>query len=311
MEEKEKYLNQLLQDENGIKLINEKLALIIEDKDFYKYGLLTQIVDKLIEKGYSKTVLNNFQLILEKALKEETLDVVISVSGTPEGEEKLLENVGKIYSKLDGEEVLDFIDLLNDEKKEEILRKNKYSYDLYENGFIRESTLGGIIKGNLSDFVEEIIKEVSEGKELKKLESGTYNDAIETNGYIIKLGETRDKFEIPYHPNILQPIVRERITDETENDILIVEVQNKVDTKNITEKQREELIQKFKKSKIKCKDILFDNIGILLKPNERILFDGVGGIIDYDDIKEETLSPGEPVIFDTDLIEKEDEFGEK
>lgn len=311
MEEKEKYLNQLLQDENGIKLINEKLALIIEDKDFYKYGLLTQIVDKLIEKGYSKTVLNNFQLILEKALKEENLDVVTSVSETPEGEEKLLENAGKIYSKLDGEEVLDFIDLLNNEKKEEILRKNKYSYDLYENGFIRESTLGGIIKGNLSDFVEEIIKEVSEGKELKKLEPGTYNDAIETNGYIIKLGETRDKFEIPYHPNILQPIVRERITDETGNDILIVEVQNKVDTKNITEKQREELIQKLKKSKIKCKDILFDNIGILLKPNERILFDGVGGIVDYDDIKEETLSPGEPVIFDTDLIEKEEEFGEK
>ena len=311
MEEKERYLNQLLQDENGIKLLDEKLTLIIEDKDFYKYGLLTQIIDKLIEKGYSKTVLNNFQLILDKALKEETLDVVTSVSVITEGEEKLLENVEKIYSKLDGEEVLDFIDLLNDQKKKEIFRKNKYTYDLYKNGYIRESTLGGIIKGDLSDFVEEIIKEVSEGKKIEKLEPGTYNDAIETNGYIIKLGETRDKFEIPYHPNILQPIVRERITDKTGNDILIVEVQNKVDTKNITEKQREELIQKFKNSKIKCKDILFDNIGILLKPNERILFDGVGGIVDHEDIKEETLSPGEPVIFDTDLIEKEDEFGEK
>ena len=83
--------------------------------------------------------------------------------------------------------------------------------------------------------------------------------------------------------------MRERIKDKNGKDILIVEVQNKVDTKNITDLQRKELIEKLSKAKITCRDILYGNIGILLKPNQRALFNGVGGIQDYDDIKEETL----------------------
>ena len=110
---------------------------------------------------------------------------------------------------------------------------------------------------------------------------------------------------MPYHPNILQPIIREKITDNAGNDVLIVEVQDKVDTKNVTKKQRLNLIEKLAKSHIKCRDILEDNIGILLKDNKRRLFNGVGGIIDYEDIQEQTLKPGELVIFDTDMIERE------
>lgn len=305
-EEKEKYLRKLLQDTNGIKILSEKLNIIISDKNFYKYGLLTDILEKLIENGYSNVVLSNLTLILDKALKDETLEIITMVSEIPGGKMALLKNIDIIYLKLEGEEILEFIDLMDDNSQKEIFNKNKFSYYLYRNGFIRASTLGSIIKGDLSDFVEEVIKEVSEGKKLEKLESGTYSDVIETNGYIIKLGETRDKFEIPYHPNILQPLLRERVTDKAGNDILIVEVQNKVDTKSVTEKKRRELMQELKKSKIKCRDILYGNIGILLKPNERRLFNGVGGIIDHKDIPEKTLPPGEPVIFDTDMIEKDD-----
>lgn len=305
--EKEKYIKDLLQTTNGIKILSEKLNIIIQDKDFYKYGLLTQIIEKLIKNGYSEVVLDNFTLILNNALKDETLDIVTMISEIPAGEKELLNNIEFIYSKLDGEELLDFIELLDDNKKDEILKRNEYSYNLYNRGFIRASTLGGIIKGDLSTFIEELIKEVSDGQELKKIEPGTYNDVIETNGYVIKLGETRDKFKIPYHPNILQPLLREKITDKNGNDVLIVEVQNQVDTKNVTEKQREELIQKLAKAKISCRDILYGNIGVLLKPNKRILYDGVGGIIDYKDITEETLeAQGETVIYDTDMIEREE-----
>lgn len=45
---------------------------------------------------------------------------------------------------------------------------------------------------------------------------------------------------------------------------------------------------------------------MLKKPNKRKLFNGVGGIIDNKDIEERTANPGEPVIFDTDMIEKDD-----
>lgn len=303
---KEEYINMLLQSDNGVKVLSEKINILLEDKEFYQYGLLIPIIEKLIESGYEKTVLKHFSLILNKALKDETLEIIENVAKTSDGKHKILENIDNVLLKLDGEEILEFIDLLDDEKKDQILKKNKYTYELYENGYIRASTLGNIIKGDLTIFIEEIIKEVSEGKGLKKLEEGTYSDVIETNGYVIKLGETRDKFEIPYHPNILQPILRERVIDKSGNDVLIVEVQNVVDTKNVTKEQRDELIQKLQKSKIKCRDILHGNIGILLKSNKRKLFNGVGGIIDYSDIKEETLESGQPVIYDTDMIEKED-----
>lgn len=307
---KEKYLNDLLKNNEGIKILNKKFSTIITDKDFYKYGLLTKIIQALIKNGYAQTIFDNFNLILSSSLPDETFDILLLIKSIPNSNQLFSNNIEEIYLKLEGEEILEFIELLDKSKQDEIFKRNEFSYNLYKEGFIRESTLGNIIKGDLSIFIEELIKEVSEGKKLESLEAGTYNDAILTNDYVIKLGETRDKFEIPYHPNILQPLLRERIKDKNGKDILIVEVQNKVDTKNITDSQRKELIKKLSKAQITCRDILYGNIGILLKPNQRALFNGVGGIQDYDDIKEETLQPGEPVIFDTDMIEKNDENNE-
>lgn len=307
MDKKEEYLKELLNNPSGAQILSDKLSQLLDDSEFYKYGLLVPIIEKLIDSGYEDTVISQFPHILKRTLKDEILDIADLLSDVQAGQETLIQNATQVIAKLDGEDIVDFIELLSDEKKKEIFERNEYSYDLYRQDLIRESTLGGIIKGDVSIFVEEIIKEVSEGKELKKIgDEGTYSDAIETNGYVIKLGETRDRFEIPYHPNILQPLLRERISDKEGKDVLIVEVQDKVDTKNVTEEQRQELINKLKKSKIKCKDILYGNIGILQKPNRRRLFDGVGGVTDHDNIKEETLKPGEPVVYDTDMIEYDD-----
>lgn len=307
MDKKEEYLKELLNNPSGAQILSDKLSQLLDDSEFYKYGLLVPIIEKLIDSGYEDTVISQFSHILKRALKDEILDIADLLSDVQAGQETLIQNATQVIAKLDGEDIVGFIELLSDEKKKEIFERNEYSYNLYRQGLIRESTLGGIIKGDVSIFVEEIIKEVSEGKELKKIgDEGTYSDAIETNGYVIKLGETRDRFEIPYHPNILQPLLREKISDKEGKDVLIVEVQDKVDTKNVTEEQRQELINKLKKSKIKCKDILYGNIGILQKPNRRRLFDGVGGVTDHDNIKEETLKPGEPVVYDTDMIEYDD-----
>lgn len=240
---KGKYLNDLLKNNEGIKILNKKFSTIITDKDFYKYGLLTQIIQALIKNGYAQTIFDNFNLILSSSLTDETFDILLLIKSIPNSNQLFSNNIEEIYLKLEGEEILEFIELLDKSKQDEIFKRNEFSYNLYKEGFIRESTLGNIIKGDLSIFIEELIKEVSEGKKLESLEAGTYNDAILTNDYVIKLGETRDKFEIPYHPNILQPLLRERIKDKNGKDILIVEVQNKVDTKNITDLQRKELIK--------------------------------------------------------------------
>ena len=211
---KEKYLNDLLKNNEGIKILNKKFSTIITDKDFYKYGLLTQIIQTLIKNGYTQTIFDNFNLILSSSLTDETFDILLLIKSIPNSNQLFFNNIEEIYLKLEGEEILEFIELLDKSKQDEIFKKNEFSYNLYKEGFIRESTLGNIIKGDLSIFIEELIKEVSEGKKLESLEAGTYNDAILTNDYVIKLGETRDKFEIPYHPNILQPLLRERIKDK-------------------------------------------------------------------------------------------------
>ena len=305
MEEKEAYLRSILNNKDQISILSEKLSRIISDKDFYKYGLLEEIVDKLIECGYGETIINNFLLLIQVSIEDETMHVVNKVALLQGGKDILKTNLQAIYSKLDGEDIPEVIKLLDEEEQKRIKLRNSYAYDLYEKELIGENSLGSIIKSDMSIFVEEVIKEVSEGKNLEKLNSGTFSDVIKSNGYVIKIGQTRDKYQIPYHPNIVQPLLRENVEDEKGNNILVVEVQDEVNTKDVTDKQRKELREKLKKAKIKCADMDGDNVGILIKPNKRRLYNGVGGIIDYNHIKEETLQPGEPVIIDTDMIEIE------
>ena len=155
---KEKYLNDLLKNNEGIKILNKKFSTIITDKDFYKYGLLTQIIQALIKNGYTQTIFDNFNLILSLSLTDETFDILLIIKSIPNSNQLFSNNIEEIYLKLEGEEILEFIELLDKSKQDEIFKRNEFSYNLYKEGFIRESTLGNIIKGDLSIFIEELIK---------------------------------------------------------------------------------------------------------------------------------------------------------
>ena len=305
IEEKEKYLKKLLSSHEGMRILSDRLEDVITDKEFYKLGLLTEIVDMLILNGYGQAILARFPIILKQALRDEVLPIVHSIFRVEGGKEIINKNIKSICNRLDGEDIVEVINLLGDEQKEKIALRNSFAYELYSEGLIGENVLGSIIKADVSIFIEEIIKEVSNGEKLESLNGGSFSDVIQTNGYVIKIGETRDRYEIPYHPNILQPLLRERIVDEDGKSVLVIEVQNLVDVNKVTEKDREKLKKRLEASGIRCTDMDDDNVGILIKPNKRMLYRGVGGIIDYEDIKEETLEPGEPVILDTDMLEKE------
>lgn len=92
-EEKEKHLKKLLKSASGIKILSEKLSLIISDKEFYKYGLLTQIIEVLIKNGYGNVVLDNFSSILNNSLKDEVLEIVTMIAEIPGGEQTLVSNI--------------------------------------------------------------------------------------------------------------------------------------------------------------------------------------------------------------------------
>ena len=52
MDKKEEYLNELLENPSGAQVLSDKLSQLLEDKEFYKYGLLVPIIEKLLSSGY-------------------------------------------------------------------------------------------------------------------------------------------------------------------------------------------------------------------------------------------------------------------
>lgn len=69
MDKKEEYLNELLDNPGGARILSDKLSQLLDDKEFYKYGLLAPIIEKLLSSGYENTVLSQFSHILQRALR--------------------------------------------------------------------------------------------------------------------------------------------------------------------------------------------------------------------------------------------------
>lgn len=308
LEEKVKVIKKILQTEN-INLLIQKLDEIVSDKDFYRFNLLNEILDALrkSEQGQKK-ILDNFLKLLSSSLEEDTLYLLETTAEIPNGKSVIYNNLKQVYKKVDVADIPSIIEMLKDEAQESIYQENSFAYKLRERELIDDDVLGAIIKSRMSDFVKIMLDEISEGKEIKKLTTGTYSTVLETNGYVVKLGETREKFEIPYHPNIIQPLLREEVKDEDGRTTFVAEIQPKVDTENVTKEHVQYIKQKLKEARIRYRDYGeaddTSNIGILIKPNKRYLSKGAGGIVESG-VEEREAEPGEPVIIDLDLLERE------
>lgn len=304
MNEQEIFLRELFKKEK-INIINNNLQLILNYPKLYTMNIFKELIFKLIDAGYEKSILDNFPKLLQISIEDESIFLIKKTSELKNGKKTLNYNLQNILDKLNGEDLLDALKFLNKKNQNTIIKKNRYSYNLFKNDLISKNTLGCIIKSDMNLFVKLLIKEVSNGKKIYKLGSGTTSDVIKTNEFVIKLGETREKYKIPYHPNILQPLLREKIEDKNGNIIFVAEVQPIVDTKKVRNEHIKKIREKFEKDGIKCFDLHLDNIGLLNKPNKRYLFDGVGGFTDSPKIKTKTLAKGTPVVLDTDLLERE------
>lgn len=308
LDRKIEILKHLVKTEN-LNLLIQKFDEIVSDKDFYRFNILNELLEitKNSTQGKEK-ILNNFLKLLNNSFEDDTLHLLEVVQEIPGGKEIIYNNLKQVYKKIDVEDIPEMVEMLEKEAKEAIYEENKFAYELKDNELIDDEILGTIIKSRMSDFVKLMIEEVSEGKEVKKIAKGTYSIVLETNGYVVKLGENREKFEIPYHPNIIQPLLREEVKDDDGNTVFVAEVQPKVDTENVKSEHIEYIRKKLKESGIIYRDYSEaddnPNIGLLLKPNKRYLSKGVGGIIDSG-IEEREAEVGEPVIIDTDLLERE------
>mgnify|MGYP004467136417 FL=1 len=73
---------------------------------------MTTIIEVLIENGYTQTIFDNFKLILSSSLTDETFDVLLIIKDMSNSNQLFSNNIEEIYLKLEGEEILEFIELL-------------------------------------------------------------------------------------------------------------------------------------------------------------------------------------------------------
>lgn len=255
-----------------------------------------------MNKAYSYLATGAFKQMLDMAYEDDILNLVRMTLNRPFGKIEVINNFNDVWGRLSGEDLADFINMMPNRIKRNIANENYFAYSLFYKNLICKNTLGAIIKAKASDLIQKIIVNFSYGQNMFKLGQGSFSDVVLIGKYVLKLGEARGKYEMPYHPNVLQPLLREQFLDARGRSILVVEVQEKVDTENVTDEDICVLREEFKKCGIICSDLYKDNIGLLIKPNKRMLYNGKGGIFDINGITEKTLGVGSPVVLDTDFL---------
>lgn len=120
----------------------------------------------------------------------------------------------------------------------------------------------------LSDDREDkklILQEVSNGNPYEYKACGTTSFIIQTGDQVVKLGERKRKYEVPYHPRIMMPYFRKQYDDET-----TLEVFNygNTDSAQITDEKLLEIYKELEAAGIRWGDARKANLLVLTKDND-------------------------------------------
>jgi len=237
-----------------------------EYKDFILNPKFNSVIDILIEKLSKKTEFREFLKKNFNQIRDSfNINYVIRLykiikDVIPEEYEKhkfVIEQIyNPAYKKLD-----------NLYKNEEIAGKD-YSTMMK----LIDATCAKIIIQNKTNEIEEFIKTVSEDTSYEIITMGANSIVIRAGNKIIKINEKeRDSgFDIIDHPRILRPIIRKNISINPEQP-LYLELQEEVDTTNITEKDVLEVYKELREAGIKWCDPRIQNLG--RKEGELIILD--------------------------------------
>lgn len=120
----------------------------------------------------------------------------------------------------------------------------------------------------LSDSREEkklVLQAVSNGNQYEYKACGTTSFIIQAGDQIVKLGERKRKYEVPYHPRIMMPYFRKKYEDET-----TLEVFNYGNTASaeITDEKLLEIYKELEAAGIRWGDARKANLLVLTKDND-------------------------------------------
>lgn len=158
--------------------------------------------------------------------------------------------------------------------------------------------------------IELIVKEIAEFEnvvleDIKYIGRGGSSNVLEIGNKILKTGFIRYGYEIPYHPRILESVLRHKVEDSSY--FYFIELLEKVDTKNISDEDVQKVYNDLRNDGILWYDVKANNIGRLLKSNEIHFYDDYKITdeqrgIKRSNINKKILPKGELVVLDLEYL---------
>ncbi len=299
-----KLITTLFKEDITTSIISEKFETIIkrftkinhngEESAFYAEQVFLKELKKI--PGGLKLIEDNYKSIIENNEKRYLFKIAQILKGVSKEIDDVLEQ------QLEENNLEVAKSLLNTYKIEGIKNKGK---------LVEEYAL------TLSTMIKELLKsENSKWIEIEKINIGSYSDVYRIKDKILKIGDIRASYEIPNHTRILQPLVRINFINEKRNNepFACVEIADRIETVAETEENLEKLYEVFadlRESGIIWTDAVFENVGILSKPNMPSLngqeINVAPNAIGFSGEKKgRKLNKGDMVILDTDYLYKVD-----
>lgn len=195
----------------------------------------------------------------------------------------------------------------------ETIEIKKSAYSFYEEDAI-EKAFEAILQYEDREELEYIIKDISQGEKIEKIAFGSSSVVFKTGKnqeIIFKIGFNRQKYKIPYHPRIMQPLFRKKYTNNLYLEIFYM---GEYENADITGEEVLEIFKELEKAGIFWGDARPENIVRLKKKND--IPDYIGGkyinLFGYDDenlTRDQfvALQVGDYVICDLDFLFKMDD----
>lgn len=267
--------------------LNDIINYIKDNKVMLKTN---DLISYLLSYGYESIV-------------EDNIDLFINNSGALMN---LKKNVDKLKINVNKGDVIDKINNRMDNNLDIVLMEiisTKFDYNKFE-------------KEKIFPYLKRIIYELCIQEnvnyhDIKYVGGGDFSSCFKIGHKYFKIGDKRRTFYIKNNKRFLQPLRREEIKTLDDEFMFCLEINEEVDTKNITDEDVYRIYKELRNQKIIWTDPKKANLGRLIIDN-KVYYDGVdyvdkagtGFLTNYD----YSLKAGDLVIIDTDFIYDEDDL---
>lgn len=327
------YIDQMLKKEDKTEI--QYNTIIKSIKDNYETILkntpnefLIMVIIKLCQnQDLKKFMEDNFESII-KIIPKSSIPNVTNIYLYGKSDQDVNEFLSKIthilLAEINNENLADYLLIysiknISEEVRNTLNNKIKSNKKNFIRTYILKSEEYYSIDDDMLHLLEKLIEEILEHEnkdwiDIEYIKSGAYSHVYKIGSKILKIGEERATYRIPYDKRILQPLIRLNLSDLSKTNKGTIEVSEEVDTNiDLTDEELYILYKELRERGIILADLKSQNLGRLLKDNKKYWNKSLSaskialGYIDDASREEEILKQGEIVIIDTDYIFYEDD----